>query len=79
MQCPKCKRTWQTMPGEEQDHDCPSCGPIMLDLEDVETRPAEMTDFWVDVAREVKAFPCEYNAGYDAAKQDREYYGRSYR
>jgi hypothetical protein len=22
-QCPKCKRVWNTLPGEEQDHDCP--------------------------------------------------------
>lgn len=27
-QCPKCKRVWKTLPGEEQDHDCPHCGDV---------------------------------------------------
>jgi ssDNA-binding Zn-finger/Zn-ribbon topoisomerase 1 len=43
-QCPKCKRVWNTLPGEEQDHDCPRCGPP--------------TDRLIDEVREAKAFPC---------------------
>ena len=46
--CSRCGRTWQTLPGEEQDHDCPKCGPI-----------CPPTDKEVDVAREKAAFPCE--------------------
>lgn len=33
-QCAKCKRVWHTLPGEEDDHDCPSCGPIYRELDE---------------------------------------------
>lgn len=25
--CNRCHHRWRTLPGEEQDHDCPHCGP----------------------------------------------------
>lgn len=37
MQCRTCKGTWQTMPGEEMDHDCPRCGPLGPSRTEVET------------------------------------------
>ena len=27
--CQKCGRVWRTLPGEETDHACPNCGPVM--------------------------------------------------
>jgi len=24
--CPRCKHCFKTLPGEEQDHNCPKCG-----------------------------------------------------
>jgi tRNA G26 N,N-dimethylase Trm1 len=26
--CGQCGRSWRTMPGEEQDHECPRCGSL---------------------------------------------------
>ena len=26
--CPRCKRVWLTLDGEEQDQDCPRCGDV---------------------------------------------------
>jgi hypothetical protein len=42
MKCPRCKRTWRTLEGEEQDHDCPHCGPLPTPRnEDDEPEPLE--------------------------------------
>jgi ribosomal protein S27AE len=29
--CSRCGATWRTPPGEEQDHDCPRCGPVLVE------------------------------------------------
>jgi len=44
--CPKCRATFRTLPGEEQDHFCPHCGydPELHDPPRCPTCGSEMMD-----------------------------------
>lgn len=40
--CQKCGRVWRTLPGEEDDHACPNCGPVIGEMTERDRLRAEL-------------------------------------